>query len=105
MKNPPTQQPENQTLTQPDNGSPARQQSEKTSNPVRHREYCIILSILNMHSDDLIISKADGRPMYLQINGQIKTACRVGDWGRGAESLHPPARGGVAVSVITVKRA
>src|SRR5258707_14431763 len=59
-----------------------------------------------MHSDDLIISKADGRPMYLQIMEQIKQRVAVGDWARGAEipSIRQLAVG-LRVSVITVKRA
>jgi GntR family transcriptional regulator len=59
-----------------------------------------------MHSDDLIISKADGRPMYLQIMEQIKQRVAVGDWARGEEipSIRQLAVG-LRVSVITVKRA
>ncbi len=59
-----------------------------------------------MHSSDLIISKSDGRPMYLQIMEQIKQRIAVGDWPRGAEipSIRQLAVG-LRVSVITVKRA
>lgn len=59
-----------------------------------------------MHSDDLIISKSDGRPMYLQIMEQIKQRVAVGDWPRGGEipSIRQLAVG-LRVSVITVKRA
>lgn len=59
-----------------------------------------------MHSNDLIISKADGRPMYLQIMEQIKQRVAVGDWPRGGEipSIRQLAVG-LRVSVITVKRA
>src|SRR5580765_6665039 len=59
-----------------------------------------------MHSNDLIISKADGRPMYLQIMEQIKQRVAVGDWPRGGEipSIRQLAMG-LRVSVITVKRA
>jgi len=59
-----------------------------------------------MHSSDLIISKSDGRPMYLQIMEQIKQRVAVGDWGRGEEipSIRQLAVA-LRVSVITVKRA
>ena len=59
-----------------------------------------------MHSADLIISKSDGRPMYLQIMEQIKQRVAVGDWGRGEElpSIRQLAVA-LRVSVITVKRA
>jgi GntR family transcriptional regulator len=55
---------------------------------------------------DLIISKADGRPMYLQIMEQIKQRVATGDWPRGQEipSIRQLAVG-LRVSVITVKRA
>ena len=58
-----------------------------------------------MHSD-LIISHADGRPMYLQIMEQIKQRVAVGDWPRGQEipSIRQLAVE-LCVSVITVKRA
>ena len=58
-----------------------------------------------MHTG-LIISQADGRPMYLQIMEQIKQRIAVGDWQRG-QSL-PSIRqlaSDLGVSVITVKRA
>src|SRR6476659_844504 len=58
-----------------------------------------------MHSD-FIISKAGGRPMYLQIMEQIKPRIAVGDWPRGAEN--PSTRQlavALQVSVITIKRA
>jgi len=59
-----------------------------------------------MHSDDLLISKSDGRPMYLQIMEQIKHRVAVGDWARGGEipSIRQLAIA-LRVSVITVKRA
>ena len=59
-----------------------------------------------MHSTDLLISKADGRPMYLQIMEQIKQRVAVGDWPRGGEipSIRQLAIA-LRVSVITVKRA
>ncbi len=55
---------------------------------------------------DLVISKADGRPMYLQIVEQIKQRVAVGDWAEGEEipSIRHLAIG-LSVSVITVKRA
>lgn len=58
-----------------------------------------------MHSD-LVISKTDGRPMYLQIMEQIKRKISVGDWRPGDEipSIRQLAVG-LRVSVITVKRA
>ena len=59
-----------------------------------------------MHSDDLIISKADGRPMYLQIMEQIKQRVAVGDWeeGQPIPSIRQLAVD-LQISVITVKRA
>ena len=39
---------------------------------------------MDMHSD-LLISRSDGRPMYLQIMEQIKQRVAVGDWARGEE--------------------
>ena len=58
-----------------------------------------------MHSD-LVISRSDGRPMYLQIMEQIKQRVAVGDWSPGEEipSIRQLAVG-LRVSVITVKRA
>ncbi|MFY9824634.1 MAG: GntR family transcriptional regulator [Thermoanaerobaculia bacterium] len=58
-----------------------------------------------MHSD-LVLSKTDGRPMYLQIMEQIKQRVAVGDWPRGEEipSIRQLAVA-LSVSVITVKRA
>lgn len=58
-----------------------------------------------MHSD-LVLSKSDGRPMYLQIMEQIKQRVAVGDWPRGEEipSIRQLAVA-LSVSVITVKRA
>jgi len=60
---------------------------------------------MDMHSH-LVISKADGRPMYLQIMEQIKQRIAVGDWPRGEEipSIRQLAVA-LRVSVITVKRA
>jgi len=55
---------------------------------------------------DLVISRADGRPMYLQIMEQIKQRIAVGDWRRGEEipSIRQLAVA-LNVSVITIKRA
>lgn len=60
---------------------------------------------INMHSD-LVISKSDGRPMYLQIMEQIKERIAVGDWkeGQSIPSIRQLAVD-FQVSVITVKRA
>jgi len=60
---------------------------------------------MDIHSD-LVLSKADGRPMYLQIMEQIKQRVAVGDWPRGEEipSIRQLAVA-LSVSVITVKRA
>ena len=59
-----------------------------------------------MHSDVLLISQADRRPMYLQIMEQIRHRIAVGDWqpGREIPSIRALAAS-VQVSVITVKRA
>jgi GntR family transcriptional regulator len=59
-----------------------------------------------MHSNLLLISQADPRPMYVQIVEQIRRRIAVGDWPPGHElpsirTLAATAR----VSVITVKRA
>lgn len=58
-----------------------------------------------MHSD-LLISRADGRPMYVQIMEQIKVLVAVGDWPKGEEipSIRQLAVS-LSVSVITIKRA
>jgi GntR family transcriptional regulator len=55
---------------------------------------------------DFIISKADGRPMYLQIMEQVKQRVSAGDWALGQEipSIRQLAVD-LRVSVITVKRA
>lgn len=60
---------------------------------------------VSIHSE-LIISKADGRPMYLQIMEQIKRRISVGDWKPGDEipSIRQLAVS-LRVSVITIKRA
>ena len=57
-----------------------------------------------MHSG-FVISRSDGRPMYLQIIEQIKERIAVGDWPRGAEipSIRQLAAA-LRVSVITIKR-
>ena len=59
-----------------------------------------------MHSDLLLISQADPRPMYLQIMEQIRHRIAIGDWPPGYElpSIRTLAAS-VQVSVITVKRA
>ncbi len=58
-----------------------------------------------MHSE-LVISQADGRPMYLQLMEQIRRRIAAGDWPAGYElpSIRTLAAD-VRVSVITVKRA
>jgi len=58
-----------------------------------------------MHSG-IVISQADGRPMYLQIIEQIRQRIAVGDWPPGKElpSIRELAVM-LRVSVITVKRA
>lgn len=57
-------------------------------------------------NSSIIISKSDGRPMYLQIMEQIKQRVAVGDWARGQEipSIRQLAVE-LRVSVITIKRA
>jgi len=60
-----------------------------------------------MHSrSELLISQADGRPMYLQLMDQIRRRIAAGDWPPGHElpSIRALAAD-VEVSVITVKRA
>lgn len=56
--------------------------------------------------DPLILSQADGRPMYAQIVEQIKLRIAVGDWAPGYRlpSIREMAAA-TRVSVITVKRA
>ncbi|MET0553503.1 MAG: GntR family transcriptional regulator [Vicinamibacteria bacterium] len=58
-----------------------------------------------MHSD-LVISRADGRPMYAQIMDQVRQRIAVGDWPPGEEipSIRQLAVT-LRVSVITIKRA
>ena len=60
---------------------------------------------MGMHSG-FVISRADGRPMYLQIKEQIKHRIVVGDWRPGDEipSIRQLAVE-IRVSVITIKRA
>src|SRR3954471_19781441 len=60
---------------------------------------------MDMHSD-LVISRSDGRPMYLQIMEQIKQKVAIGDWAPGQEipSIRQLAMD-LRVSVITIKRA
>ena len=55
---------------------------------------------------ELVISQADGRPMYLQLIDQIRRRIAAGDWPAGHElpSIRALAAE-VRVSVITVKRA
>jgi GntR family transcriptional regulator len=56
--------------------------------------------------DGFIISKADGRPMYLQIMEQVRQRVANGDWPPGHElpSIRQLAID-LNVSVITIKRA
>jgi GntR family transcriptional regulator len=60
---------------------------------------------MDMHSD-IVLSRADARPMYVQIMEQIKQRVAVGDWSPGQEipSIRQLAVS-LQVSVITVKRA
>jgi GntR family transcriptional regulator len=63
--------------------------------------------MFDMHScNELLISQADRRPMYLQIMEQIRRRIAVGDWqpGRELPSIRALAAA-IQVSVITVKRA
>ncbi len=57
-------------------------------------------------NSELVISQADGRPMYLQLIEQIRRRIAAGDWPAGYElpSIRVLAAD-VRVSVITVKRA
>ncbi len=56
--------------------------------------------------DGFIISKSDGRPMYLQLMEQVRQRVANGDWPRGHDipSIRQLAIE-LNVSVITVKRA
>ena len=67
--------------------------------------YTIYAQYMDMHSE-LSISRADSRPMYLQIIEQIKRRIATGDWPPGTEmpSIRQLAVA-LSVSVITVKRA
>lgn len=60
---------------------------------------------MDMHSD-IVLSRVDARPMYVQIMEQIKQRVAVGDWSPGQEipSIRQLAVS-LQVSVITVKRA
>jgi GntR family transcriptional regulator len=62
--------------------------------------------MLSHGRSNVVISQADGRPMYLQIIEQIKQRIAVGDWpaGHPIPSIRQLAVG-LEVSVITVKRA
>jgi GntR family transcriptional regulator len=64
-----------------------------------------MLCIHSMYSG-INISQTDARPMYLQIMEQIRVRIAAGDWAPGKElpSIRALAAG-LAVSVITVKRA
>jgi GntR family transcriptional regulator len=57
-------------------------------------------------NSELVISQADGRPMYLQLMEQIRRRIAAGDWPAGHElpSIRALAAD-VSVSVITIKRA
>lgn len=59
-----------------------------------------------MVNKDIILSQADGRPMYLQIVEQVKHKVAIGDWNSGYKlpSIREMAIS-LQVSVITVKRA
>ena len=54
----------------------------------------------------IVLSHADGRPMYLQIMEQIRRLIAVGDWkaGQALPSIRQLAVD-LSISVITVKRA
>jgi len=54
----------------------------------------------------IVLSHADGRPMYLQIMEQIRQRIAVGDWpaGQPLPSIRQMATD-LQISVITVKRA
>src|SRR5262245_30464637 len=54
----------------------------------------------------IVLSQADGRPMYLQIMEQIRRRVAVGDWkaGHALPSIRQLAVD-LQISVITVKRA
>jgi GntR family transcriptional regulator len=54
----------------------------------------------------IVLSQADGRPMYLQIIEQIRRLVAVGDWkaGQPLPSIRQLAVD-LSISVITVKRA
>ena len=54
----------------------------------------------------IVLSQADGRPMYLQIMEQIRRLVAVGDWkaGQPLPSIRQLAVD-LSISVITVKRA
>lgn len=60
---------------------------------------------MDIHSE-LSVSRADGRPMYLQIIDQVRRRIAAGDWPPGTEmpSIRQLAVA-LNVSVITVKRA
>lgn len=57
-----------------------------------------------MHSG-IVISQADGRPMYLQIMEQVRRRIAAGDWPPGHElpSIRQLAAD-LGISVITIKR-
>lgn len=57
-------------------------------------------------AEDLVLSQADARPMYLQIFEQVRQRIAAGDWPPGQEipSIRQLAVA-LSVSVITVKRA
>jgi GntR family transcriptional regulator len=61
---------------------------------------------MDVHSSAIVISRADTRPMYVQIMEQIRQLVAVGDWAPGQEipSIRQLAVD-LRVSVITVKRA
>ncbi|MEM1250464.1 MAG: GntR family transcriptional regulator [Acidobacteriota bacterium] len=57
-------------------------------------------------AEDIVLSQADARPMYRQIQDRVRELVASGDWPPGAEmpSIRQLAIG-LRVSVITVKRA
>ena len=61
---------------------------------------------MSIQTNSMVLSQADGRPMYLQIMDEINRRVALGDWAPGYRlpSIRELA-GDLKVSVITVKRA